>query len=145
MTPGNLRSIMETTFPRRPDTPYTTHPSERWEGVDVLITIKIQMFLKAYLQNQSLQPLDRPIDNHTPAPKQITKPLLIVEGVYRGDPALTIKCVFGFDSWLVLGSPRVEVQRKCSQVLIPCSPDSVILFISQIQSPKTEQIQTCSR
>ena len=45
----------------------------------------------------------------------------------------------------MLGSPRVKVQQKLCQVLIPCCPDSVTLFISQIRSTKTEQVQTCSR
>ena len=37
--------------------------------------------------------------------------LLIIEGDISGDPALT-KWSLGFDSWLVLGSPRVNAQQK---------------------------------
>ena len=63
---------------------------------------------------------------------------------WQGGPALS-KWSFGFDSQLILGSTRVKVQPKWSQALIPSCPNSVTLFISQIWSPKTEQVQTCSR
>ena len=37
--------------------------------------------------------------------------MLIIEGEDRGNPALR-QWSLGFESWLVLGSPRPEVQQK---------------------------------
>ena len=48
---------------------------------------------------------------------------LIVEGDYRRDPALT-KCSLGFNSHLLLGSPRVEEWQKRYFALDPLLSNS---------------------
>ena len=71
----------------------------------------------------------------------------------RGGPALS-KWFLGFDSWLVLGSPRVEIQQKwsCFDPLLSwlCHPLHLIDKVTQDWTRpnmfllRTERVQTCS-